>query len=110
MLCFKSFLLSKSFLSTVERRENKQTTSSLCDIFIRGFLRLPELMFMKLSNKCQPFWKKRKKKTFLESIGNIFKKDYTACFSTLKKLYSFHSKPVSLFYSKGPVSFMFAYE
>lgn len=60
LLKFKSLLLSKSFLSAVERRENRQMTSSLCGIFICGFLRLPEVMFMKLSNKYQPFWKRKK--------------------------------------------------
>lgn len=67
LLKFKSLLLSKSFLSPVERRENRQTTSSLCDIFICGFLRLPEVMFIKLSNKYQPFWKRK-------SIFSFFRK------------------------------------
>lgn len=76
----RSLLLNKHLLSPVERRENKQTTGSLCDIFICGLPRLPELMFQSWVTNASLF---RKKNIFLESIGNV--QERTAQFVFLVK-------------------------
>lgn len=54
--------------------------------------------------------KKKRKKIFLESIGNVEKRITQLDFLLKKSLIVFTLSQLSLFYSKGPVSFVFAYE